>query len=34
MNHMGLNVIKKDFETCYWNATNWEGILCTLWDLN
>ncbi len=32
MNHMGLNVTK-DFETC-WNATNWEGILCNIWDLN
>jgi len=34
VNHMGLNVAKKEFETCCWSATDWEGILCTLWDLN
>ncbi len=34
LNYMELNVTKKDFETCCWNVTNWEGILCTLWDLN
>jgi hypothetical protein len=33
LHHLGLYVTKMDFETCWCSVRDYEGILCTRWDL-
>ncbi len=33
LHHLGLCVTKMNFKTCCCSARNYEGILCTHWDL-